>query len=150
MRLRLLAPLLVVLATLAFGSPAHGGGVVAISDGRVAQYREALSAAKELLKEAPVLDSNAGDLPDQLRRADPAVVLAIGQKALQMAKSATPNLPIVYCMVLGAGANASRTVTGVKLEVADAVLHGGRPSDGEGLAATTLLDAARAAMTSLR
>jgi hypothetical protein len=35
-------------------------------------------------------------------------------------------------------------------EVADAVLHGGRPSDGEGLAATTLLDAARAAMTSLR
>jgi hypothetical protein len=35
-------------------------------------------------------------------------------------------------------------------EVADAVLHGGRPSDGQGLAATTLLDAARAAMTPLR
>ena len=52
--------------------------------------------------------------------------------------------------------NTSPRPVGVELsgssarEVADAVLHGGRASDGEGLAATTLLDAARAAMTSLR
>ena len=118
MRVRLLFALAALVALTALGDVARAGGVVAISDGRIAQYREALGAAKELLKDAPVLDSNAGDLADQLKRADPTVVLAIGQKALQMAKSATPNLPIVYCMVLGAGASASRTVTGVKLEVA--------------------------------
>jgi glycosyltransferase involved in cell wall biosynthesis len=68
---------------------------------------------------------------------------------------------VVVREALAAGARVVATDTsprpvGVELsgsgarEVADAVLHGGRPSDGEGLAATTLLDAARAAMTSLR
>jgi glycosyltransferase involved in cell wall biosynthesis len=68
---------------------------------------------------------------------------------------------VVVREALAAGARVVATDTsprpvGVELsgsdarEVADAVLHGGRPSDGEGLAATTLLDAALAAMTSLR
>jgi putative ABC transport system substrate-binding protein len=114
---QLLAALLLLIALPRF---AWAGGVVAISDERVAQYREALDAAKELLSAARVLDPNASDIADQLKRADPAVVLAVGQKALQAAKSAAPNLPTVYCLVLGAHAAASRTVTGVGLEVAPA------------------------------
>jgi putative ABC transport system substrate-binding protein len=114
MTLRLLLAT-VLLALLV--RPAHAGGVVAIADERVAQYREAMGAAKELLSTAKILDPNAADLAEQLKHAEPAVVLAVGQKALQAAKSAAPNVPTVYCMVLGA-ASASRTVTGVGLEVA--------------------------------
>jgi glycosyltransferase involved in cell wall biosynthesis len=68
---------------------------------------------------------------------------------------------VVVREALAAGARVVATDTaprpvGVELtgsdprEVADAVLHGGRASDGAGLAATTMLEAARAAMRSLR
>jgi putative tryptophan/tyrosine transport system substrate-binding protein len=92
--------------------------VVAVSDARVSQYKEAMSAAREVIGSAPVIDPGAGDAADQIKRADPAVILAVGQKALQLARGAMPSTPIVYCMVLGSGATASRTVTGVRLEVA--------------------------------
>jgi putative ABC transport system substrate-binding protein len=110
--------LLLTLAIVGLAAPARAGGVVALSDGRVAQYQEALAAAKEVVKDAPVLDPNAGDVADQLRHLEPQVVLAIGQKALQVARAATPSVPTVYCMVLSAGAAAARNVTGVRLEVA--------------------------------
>jgi putative ABC transport system substrate-binding protein len=46
------------------------------------------------------------------------VIIAVGQKALQTAHSAAPQTPTVYCMVLGASAPSSKSVTGVRFEVA--------------------------------
>jgi putative ABC transport system substrate-binding protein len=95
-----------------------GGGVVAITDGRVAQYKEALSAAQGLLSEAVVLDLATGDPAPRIKDLQPAVILAVGQRALQAARAAAPETPVVHCMVLGAAAAGSRVVTGVRLEVA--------------------------------
>jgi putative ABC transport system substrate-binding protein len=108
--------LLALGMALAWAPLARAGGVVTLADGRAVQYREALAASREIVHNSPVLDTNAADAPEQLRRADPAVVLAIGQKALQVAKSTMPDRPIVFCMVLGSGA-ATRSVTGLRLEV---------------------------------
>jgi len=107
-----------VAIVLSLSAVAQAGGVVIVADSRVPQYREALGSAKEVLRSAVVVDPAAGDAADQLHKADPSVILVVGQKALQLAKTAAPSTPIVFCMVLGAGAAPSRTVTGVKLEVA--------------------------------
>jgi putative ABC transport system substrate-binding protein len=105
----------IALWGLLWTSTAWAGGVVALTDTRVAQYREALTAAQQVLgASGKVIDASAPDATDQLNRADPAVILAVGQKALETAKTRTT--PTVFCMVL-AGAMGSRTVTGVKLEV---------------------------------
>ena len=109
-----------LLGVLLCARLAAAGGVVALGDGRVVQYREALEAARQVVPTAAVVDSNAGDAATQLRRADPGVILAVGQRALQVARAAAPGTPTVFCMVLGGAAAASRTVTGVKLEVAPA------------------------------
>jgi putative tryptophan/tyrosine transport system substrate-binding protein len=108
----------ILMAALLLPRLAAAGGVVALGDERVSQYREALSAAREIVKDAPVIDPNAGDAAAQLKKADPAVILAVGQKALQVARAAAPATPTVFCMVLGG--TGSRQVTGVKLEVAPA------------------------------
>ncbi len=97
---------------------AFAGGLVAVADIRVAQYKEALGAAREVLHDATIVDPSAGDAADQLKRADAAVILAVGQKALQLARQVSPQVPTVFCMVLGGAAATGRTITGVKLEVA--------------------------------
>jgi putative ABC transport system substrate-binding protein len=112
----LTARALLLLAVLAGG--AHAGGVVAISDWHVAQYSEALVAAREVVRNLPVIDQNAGDAVEQLKKAEPAAVLAVGQRAVQLAKEALPQTPIVFCVAYGPQVIASRSVTGVKLEVA--------------------------------
>ena len=99
------------------GSRAYAAPVLIVTDSRVAQYKEALSAAKAELPSSPVLELTSPDLAAQLQRAEPAVALAIGQRALQMIQARQPQLPIVYCMVLGSAAPTARTVTGVRLEV---------------------------------
>jgi putative ABC transport system substrate-binding protein len=99
-----------------------GGGVVALTDGRVAQYKEALTAAQSVVPDATVVDMAAGDPAAKLKELAPAVILAVGQRALQAARTAAPETPIVHCMVLGAAAAGSRAVTGVRLEVAPAEL----------------------------
>lgn len=101
---------------LGLGGVAEAGGVAVLTDSRVAQYREAQAAAKELLREAPVLEASAPDIVQQIERVSPSVVLAIGQKALQTAQQA--GATVVFCMVLGPSAVSSRTVTGLRLEVA--------------------------------
>src|SRR5262249_7684327 len=78
---------------------------------------DALRAAREVLRDLPVVDAAAGNAVEQLRKADPIVMLAVGQKALQLARQALPDRPTVYCIVLGPQAVATRTVTGVRLEV---------------------------------
>jgi putative tryptophan/tyrosine transport system substrate-binding protein len=106
------------LLLLLLSPHAYAAGLVAVADVRVAQYKEALGAAREVLHDATIVDPSAADAADQLKRADAAVILAVGQKALQLARQAAPNVPTVFCMVLGSAAAPGRTVTGVKLEVA--------------------------------
>lgn len=107
---------LLLWALLGSAHLAEAGGVAVLTDSRVAQYREAQAAAKELLRESPVLEASAPDIVQQIERVSPAVVLAIGQKALQTAQQA--GATVVFCMVLGPSATSSRTVTGLRLEVA--------------------------------
>jgi ABC-type uncharacterized transport system substrate-binding protein len=90
-------------------------GIIAISDDKVAQYREALEAAKEVARDAAFVDENAPDATEQLRQAE--LILAIGPRALQLARSAAPQTPTVYCMVLASSVQPSKNVTGVALEV---------------------------------
>jgi putative ABC transport system substrate-binding protein len=105
-----------LLLTL-FASNVHAGGVTVIVDGRVAQYREALEAAREVLRNPSLVDVSAPDAAEQVHRAESGVILAVGQKALQLAKEKAPGAATVFCMVLGSAAAPSRTVTGVRLEV---------------------------------
>jgi putative ABC transport system substrate-binding protein len=116
---RVAVSLLVLLSALpAFAA----GGVVAITDGRVAQYKEALTAAQGVISDATVVDLAAGDPSAKLKELQPGVILAVGQRALQAARALAPETPVVHCMVLGAAAAGSRNVTGVRLEVSPAEL----------------------------
>lgn len=105
------------LLLLAWRSRAYAAPIVIVTDSRVAQYKEALGAAKAELSNPPVVELTSPDLAAQLQRAEPVVALAIGQRAIQVIQARQPQLPIVYCMVLGSAAPAVRNVTGVRLEV---------------------------------
>jgi ABC-type uncharacterized transport system substrate-binding protein len=100
--------------------PAHASGTVVLADMRVLPHREALAAALEVLGRPPVLDPNAGDAGERLKRADPAVLLVIGQRSLELARAAAPSTPTIVCMVRGASLSGARNLTGVRLEVAAA------------------------------
>lgn len=115
--LLLAASLLFLMQTQGQSRAASPARVVIVTDGRVAQYREALNAAKTALQNPPVLELAAADFGAQLQSAAPAVVLAIGQRAIQAVIGSQPQLPVVYCMVPGGAAPTARTVTGVRLEV---------------------------------
>jgi putative ABC transport system substrate-binding protein len=97
---------------------AFAGGILVIGSGKVTQYHEALAAARQVLRDGEVVDPDARDAANKVKRAAPSVILAVGQKALALARSAAPSTPTVFCMVLTAA--SSRTITGVKLEVAPA------------------------------
>ena len=105
---------------MALPSSLRAQSVVILTDGRVAQYREATAAAREVLSSAPLVDVSSADAAAQLGTHGPSVVLAVGQKALATAQSAVPETPIVYCLVLGSAASATKNVTGVRLEVSAA------------------------------
>ncbi len=94
--------------------------VVILTDGRVAQYREATTAAREVLSSAPLVDVSSADATSQIGQHGPSVILAVGQKALATAQSAAPETPVVYCLVLGSAATATKNITGVRLEVSAA------------------------------
>jgi putative tryptophan/tyrosine transport system substrate-binding protein len=106
---RLLLPLLML-----FTQPALAD-IVLLSDPAVPQYKEALEAAQKVTPEASFADQSSPDAANQLKHAD--VVLAIGQKALDLARATVPDKPIVYAMVLAADAQPGKSVTGVALEV---------------------------------
>jgi putative ABC transport system substrate-binding protein len=117
------AALRLLLALALWPAPraaAAAGGVLAVTDSRVPQYKEALAAAQGVLHDMTVVELRAADAAAQVKAAAPAVILAVGQKALQVAGAAAPQTPVVYCMVLGNAAVSTRTVTGVRLEVAPA------------------------------
>jgi putative tryptophan/tyrosine transport system substrate-binding protein len=96
---------------------ANASGVVALSDPHVAQYAEAITAAQEVVPGLTQIDCAAPDAVDQTKRAAPAVILAVGQKALQVARDSFSGTPTVYCMVLARNVAPSKILTGVPLEV---------------------------------
>jgi putative ABC transport system substrate-binding protein len=106
------------------GSTAAAAPVLVLGDGKVPQYGEALAAVRQALPNAPLVDPGAGDAQAAVAREQPAVILAIGAKAVQIAQSAAPATPVVYCMVLRSGVRPSPLVTGVRLEVAPAHVLG--------------------------
>lgn len=95
-------------------------GVLIVTDSRVAQYRDAVSKAIEVLPQAPVLDVAQPDVAEQLKARKPTVALTVGQKALASTQAAVPETVIVYCLVLGASAPTSPNATGFRLEVSPA------------------------------
>lgn len=101
-------------------APVYAEPVVILTDGRIAQYREAVAATREILPTAPIVDLATGEVAPQLTPHSPTVILAVGQKALASAQTAAPDTPIIYCLVLGNAAVFSKTVTGVRLEVSAA------------------------------
>lgn len=115
--------LLAALAALVAGpvllpSTVYAANVVALTDPKVAQFQEAVKAARDAVRgDLPEVDVNAADAADQLKRHAPAVVLAVGQKSVQIAKDALPSTPVVYCMALERNVQTSSTVTGVPLEI---------------------------------
>jgi putative ABC transport system substrate-binding protein len=94
---------------------AAGTAVVILTDGRVSQYREALTAAREVLRDSAVIDLNDADAAARVAPAE--VVLAIGQRAAQLAESGAASAAIVACMILGRSIAGSRRVTGLRMEV---------------------------------
>jgi putative ABC transport system substrate-binding protein len=80
-----------------------------------------MAGARELLGgSALVIDLAAPDAAAQLIKSQPAVVLAVGQKALDLAETRAAGVPTVFCMVLGSIDIHSRAVTGIRLEVSPA------------------------------
>lgn len=89
---------------------------VILVEAKIAQYREAAVAAREALGAGVVeVDPSAPDALERLKNAP--VVIAVGQRALTLARSLSPVRPVVFCMVLGVRRDVlSGAVTGVPLE----------------------------------
>ncbi|MBI5542282.1 MAG: hypothetical protein HY901_00210 [Deltaproteobacteria bacterium] len=97
---------------------ARAGSVVALlSDPKVAQFQEAMEGARESLGALSEIAVGAKGWEAELKQQAPAVVLVVGQKALQVARASLPGTPIVYCMVFQKDVLVSPPVTGVPLEV---------------------------------
>lgn len=101
-------------------SSAWAGGILLLSDARVSQYQEALAGAKEVIPSATVVNAVDPTAAQSIDAMHPDVVVAIGQKALELAQGTAGKTPIVYCMVLQSHDASSASVTGVRLEVAAA------------------------------
>jgi putative ABC transport system substrate-binding protein len=89
--------------------------IVIVSDQGVPQFKEAFEAAQKVSPEASFAQEDSPDAPNQMKHAD--VVVTIGQKALELARTTVPEKPIVYAMVLASQVQPSKSVTGVALEV---------------------------------
>ena len=99
----------VVLPGLAAAQP------VILLEPKVGPYRVAAQAAKAQLKEPREVDASSADVATQLQGA--TVIVAIGQKAFELARDGNQNTPVVACMLLGADRSLySGKVTGVPLE----------------------------------
>ena len=128
---RLLLSVVVLACVVVSASQVWAGStpsVVIVTDSKVPQYREAQSAAQQVLPDGQLLDVNDPELRPQLDRATAAsaVLLAIGSKALLAAQSTGAS--VVFCMVLGpsvgSAVGAAKNITGLRLEVAPSVQFG--------------------------
>ncbi len=105
------------LLILALSVPlsAAAGPPVILVEAKVAPYREAAASVKRQLVDAIELEPTAPDVQSAVASAP--VVVAVGNKALGVARQTAGNVPVVFCMVLGVTqAMLSPTVTGVPLE----------------------------------
>src|SRR5207253_11155789 len=98
----------------AWAAPAHAGVVLLGSD-HAPELKETIEAARQTAPAFSFADEDSPDAAEQLRHAD--VILAVGVRALVMARTVAPDKPVVYAMVPAAEAQPSKTVTGVALEV---------------------------------
>jgi putative ABC transport system substrate-binding protein len=89
--------------------------IVIVSDQSVPQFKEAYEAAQKVSPDASYAEENSPDATNQMKHAD--VIVTIGQKALELARTTVPDKPIVYAMVLASQVQPSKSVTGVALEV---------------------------------
>jgi len=105
---------LIVVTSLVIAAAAHAAGPVILFEQKVSQFREAAASASSAL---PATEVDLGDSSGVSKLAEATVIVAIGQKALQLALDKAPNVPTVFCLVLGATrAQLSDTVTGVPFE----------------------------------
>lgn len=94
---------------------AAAAGVVLGSD-HEPDAKETIEAARQSAPDFSFADLESPDAPEQLRHAD--VILAVGARALTMARTVAPDRPTVYAMVPVAEVLPAKTVTGVAMEVA--------------------------------
>jgi putative ABC transport system substrate-binding protein len=105
---------MVVGLVAAWGAPAQAT-VVLIGSEATPEHKETIAAARQTAPELSFADVDSPDAAEQLRHAD--VVLAVGPRALTMARTVAPETPIVYAMVPASEAQPGKLVTGVALEV---------------------------------
>jgi len=96
----------------ALGAPARADVVLVGSD---REHKETIDAARQTAPGFSFADVDSPDAAEQLRHAD--VILAVGARALVMARTVAADKPIVYAMVAAADAQPGKAVTGVALEV---------------------------------
>ena len=98
----------------AWAGSAHAG-VVLVGNDRTAELKETVDAARATAPSFSFADEDSPDAAEQLRHAD--VILAVGVRALAMARTVAPDKPVVYAMVPAAEAQPTKLITGVALEV---------------------------------
>jgi ABC-type uncharacterized transport system substrate-binding protein len=99
---------------LALASPARAG-VVLLGSEHAGDDKVALDAARQTAPAFSFADVDSADAAEQLRHAD--VILAVGARAVTLARSIAPETPLVYAMVPAAEVQSGKGVTGVALEV---------------------------------
>ncbi|MDD5224213.1 MAG: ABC transporter substrate-binding protein [bacterium] len=96
---------------------------VLLSDDKVA-YNEALGGLENIVPGSMVFnmkgDSDLGrQILRQIRSEHPRVLVTIGARAADLARSETPEIPLVYCMVVNPDEYnlSGENITGVKLQI---------------------------------
>jgi ABC-type uncharacterized transport system substrate-binding protein len=107
----------VLTTALSLLLPATGlaGSVVILGSDNDPETKDSLEGVRQTAPDFSFADVESPDSPEQLRHAD--VVLAVGARALTMARAVVPDKPVVYAMVPAGEALPSRAITGVTLEV---------------------------------
>ena len=105
---------LMIVAGLGFCAAAYAAGPVILFEPKVGQFREAATAAQALI---PSVEVDIADADAAGKLAEATVVIAIGQKAFQVAVERAPKAPIVFCLALGVTREQLKdNITGVPFE----------------------------------
>jgi putative ABC transport system substrate-binding protein len=107
--------LLALAAVLLLSPQLAVANVVVLGNAAEVDAKEAIEAARKTAPDFSHAEIDSADAAEQLRHAD--VVLAVGARALTMARTVAPETPIVYAMVPAADATPAKNITGVALEV---------------------------------
>lgn len=103
-----------LVAGLVVCAAAHAAGPVILFEPKVGQFREAATAAQALL---PSLEVDVADAAALGKLSEATVVIAIGQRAFQLAVEKVPKSPIVFCLALGVTREQLKeNITGVPFE----------------------------------